>query len=747
MSSFVDAAGRFALFPGPRGPLPTFDERDPDESDREPGDWLLARMLWLVCTAVAAFGCIYAAYFLSIGLVHAVVGSLMCVAAGALAMAYARRTGHHREALEAVCVLLFAMLAVTTLFQDGLRSPALCWLAAVPLIAVLAGSTGLGVVLGALFVVQVAWLRAHPEPLTSLSLLATDRSFQLALSMSLSALFVGVCIALGSHWARELRGAIERGRTAALAALAAKARFVSQVSHEIRTPLQGLIGATEMLAEPGLATDRRDLLVDVQRQSAGMLAALVNDILDFSKLEAGKVRLEQRPIDLAAMLLQIREFFAPQACDKGLELTSSASPDVPRLLLGDATRLRQIITNLVANAIKFTAQGSVHIHLGLAGHGHGDASGAQRGMRVRIEVADSGLGIEADMIDLLFKPFHQADETITRRFGGTGLGLSIADDLARLMGGHIEVSSAPGRGSTFALVVPLKLPEGTAARLLTPRRGRALVATATHDVSSHLKGLLEDLGIDSESVSEVPDAGAARSARAGFVFLDSTLLHGPLAEARRRLDELSASGVKVVVVSPFGSEPVVGTATGTFLVYTPVRRASLEALLDEAGQGVPPARVLTPASASRRAGGDGSPGEVRPAALPPGLVVLVAEDDPANQAVIAAMLDFLQVTTLVASNGREALALLRSRRVDVVLMDLHMPELDGIETTRLLRAHESAGGSLRTAVIAATGSTEPATVTACLAAGMDAVLAKPFALPELRRRLGEVIAARANAPA
>jgi CheY-like chemotaxis protein len=349
-----------------------------------------------------------------------------------------------------------------------------------------------------------------------------------------------------------------------------------------------------------------------------MLMGLVNDVLDFSKLEAGKVILERRPLHLTALVKEVQAFFAPEAAAKGIELLSTCSPDVPELALGDSTRVRQIVANLVANAIKFTPTGGVHIHLGLDGETpRGDAPEGGV-MRVRIQVADSGVGIDAARIPFLFKPFHQADESITRRFGGTGLGLSIADDLAHLMGGHIEATSAVGRGSTFTLVMPLALPE-------------QLV----------------------------------------------------------------------------GFEPLL---RGT-------RLANSEPKTTPGGQREGP--LLHLASLA-------------------GLVVVVAEDDPANQAVVVAMVEALHARAVVASTGHEALAVLARNAADVVLMDVNMPGLDGLSATRAWRKR---GGSAAAALpfVAMTGSTEPEDVAACRDAGMCVILTKPFPLAELQRALQQAI--------
>jgi signal transduction histidine kinase/CheY-like chemotaxis protein len=619
MFSFAHLAGRPAAclrFASAKSAL----SFEPEASARDPACWLQARMLCLICALASLFGCLYSGYFISVGLFYAAPVGPVCVLFSAAVLRFARSTGRYHRAIDIVSALLFAMLAVTSLFQDGIRSPALWWLNAPAIAALLAGRTVLGAALCGLFGLQALLLYAHgPGSIASVSLLATNRTLQMTLSMTMSALFVSVCAGLSSHWGSQLRQALDRARAVAVAMSAAKARFVSQVSHEIRTPLQGMMGATEMLREATLAPERRSRLVDVQRQSAGMLMGLVNDVLDFSKLEAGKVVLESRPLDLYSLVAQVQAFFAPQACENGVELGSSCSPDVPKSLLGDGTRIRQIVTNLVSNAIKFTPQGSVHIHLGLDGRADRDAAATGGEMRVRIQVADSGVGIDADRIPFLFRPFHQADESITRRFGGTGLGLSIADDLAHLMRGRIEATSAVGRGSTFTLVVPLALPEGAANAAVPSRR------------------------------------------------------------------------TKLSVAMPDGLEPTPWTETEPGL-------------------------------------------ENRGAA---GLVVVVAEDDPANQVVVAAMLEALQASALVARNGKEALALMEGNAVDVVLMDANMPELDGLSATRAWRERERRDGKAPLPIVAMTGSTEPVEVAACFSAGMDLILTKPFRLAELRRILLE----------
>jgi two-component system, NarL family, sensor histidine kinase BarA len=392
-----------------------------------------------------------------------------------------------------------------------------------------------------------------------------------------------------------------------------------------------------------------------------------------------------------------------------------------------------VLSNLVANAVKFTRQGGVHIHVGFDAADPKRAPGAATPRLVRIEVADSGIGIDAARLETLFKPFHQADETVTRRYGGTGLGLSISRSLAHLMGGRIEVTSRAGAGSVFALVMPLLFPDESMPPAGRPeRRGRALLATATKGLSRHVAGQLDELGIDAVAVDGVPDLIALRQSRAEIVFVDSTLLRGNAGEATRRLDELTRLGVKVVVVLPLGGEATRDAAIGTLLVYKPVRRSSLRALLDGDAQDAAPA-------AAPEAGAPPVAAGTTTTRIP---VILVVDDDETNRIVVHSMLAGRGATVLIASDGQDALDVLRREPVEVVLMDVQMPRLDGLAATRALRQREQSAGARRTPVVAMTGSGEADERSACLEAGMDAFLIKPFRLEELRRTVEAFLLSR-----
>jgi two-component system, sensor histidine kinase len=395
----------------------------------------------------------------------------------------------------------------------------------------------------------------------------------------------------------DLRGAMAelvKARDDANAANVLKSHFLANMSHEIRTPLNGVLAMAEVMAMDNLAPAQRERL-SVIRESGAVLLGVLNDVLDLSKIEAGRLEIQDRPFDIAQLAQTIREIYAPQARDKGLAFEVAVAPEAQGLWRGDVDRLRQILGNLIANALKFTLEGAVAIRFASAEDGSG----------LRIDVADTGIGISPDILPRLFDKFVQADSSTTRRFGGSGLGLAICRELSTLMGGSIKVQSREGRGSTFTVLVSLPREE-------TP-------------VEIH---------------------------------------------------------------------------------YVDDGHASVE----------------QPADASC-------------------LRVLAADDNPTNQKVVEAVLAPLNAEVVLVSDGAACVEAWKAAKFDIVLMDIHMPGMDGVEAARAIRALETSEGRQRTPIVAVTANALAHQVEGYLAAGMDGHVAKPIEVTKLYAAIEQAVAA------
>jgi len=537
-------------------------------------------------------------------------------------------------------------------------------------------------------------------------------------------------------------GQLEKAKNAAEAASRAKSGFLATMSHEIRTPMNGVLGMTDMLLATPLSEAQRNYTQLVKRSGEHLLV-IINDILDFSKIEAGKLAIEYINFNLWDLLDDIHNVYGPQAAGKGLGFDFDVANDIPVAICGDPNRLRQIIANLLGNAIKFTQDGRIMARVRVAGED-------PQQVMLRFEVHDTGIGISRDARARIFDAFSQADDSTTRKYGGTGLGLAISKQLVELMGGSIGVENAPQRGAIFWFTVSFDKrrvdPEVPGQHRHNLAGLRVLVVDEVEASRIDLVQQLEawSAGCDGASGATAFDIlnGAVRAGRPYDAAVLDMELPGTsgLALAAAISAEPSLRDLHLVLVSPerLAADAVQRRAAGVaYQLVKPARAADLFACL-----AVRAARLHRPGGASVATPGAPAPGATRPGgAARRARRVLLAEDNPVNVEVAKAMLESLGLEAQCACNGQEALSAVQAGGWDAVLMDCQMPVMDGFAATAEIRRHEREMGRARTLpVIAITANALQGDRESCLAAGMDDYLSKPFTQQQLAAVIGRWIA-------